>query len=95
MVDGRVRVRLAWTGSDATCGIARYVVSVSRNGHAWTRSGDATSAAHVIRHLAKGTTYRFRVRAIDKAGNVGHWAAGPAFRIVGSNAHPRIQLVQP
>ena len=95
VVDGRVRVRFAWTGSDATCGIARYVVSVSRNGHAWTRSGNATSATHVIRHLAKGTTYRFRVRAIDKAGNVGHWAAGPAFRIVGSNAHPRIQLVQP
>jgi hypothetical protein len=95
VVDGRVRVRLDWTGSDATCGIARYVVSVSRDGHAWTRSGDATRATHVIRHLAKGTTYRFRVRAIDRAGNVGRWATGPAFRIVGSNAHPRIQLVQP
>ena len=92
---GRLRVRLAWTGSDATCGVARYVVSVSRNGHDWTRSGDTTTAAHAARHLSKGSTYRFRVRAIDKAGNVGHWAAGPTFRIVGSKAHPRLEVVQP
>ena len=95
VTDGRLRVRLKWAGSDVTCGVARFVVSISRNGHAWTRSGDSTVAAHAVRHLAKGPTYRFRVRAIDKAGNVSHWAAGPTFRIVGSKAHPRIEVVQP
>ncbi len=95
MIDGRVRVRLGWTGADATCGVAHYDVSVSRNGHHWKRSGDATTAAHTARHLRLGPTYRFRVRGLDKAGNLGDWAAGLTFRIVGSKAHPRVEVVQP
>ena len=41
-----------------------------------------------------GTDYRFRVRAIDNAGNVGAWAPSVRFHIVGTKAHPRIEVVQ-
>ena len=34
----------------------------------------------LVRRLAPGHTYRFRVRATDKAGNVGAWRYGPSFR---------------
>ena len=32
---------------------------------------------------------------LDKAGNVGDWARGLTFHIVGSKAHPRVEIVQP
>ena len=94
VIDDRVRVRLAWTGSDATCGIADYDVALSRNDHQWKRI-DETTATHLARHLRVGPTYQVKVRANDKADNVGDWAAGLTFRIVGSNAHPRIEVVEP
>ena len=95
VIDGRVRVRLAWTGSDATCGIASYKVAVSRNGTQWKRSGDETTASRVALQLRPGPTYQFRIRATDKAGNVGHRAVGPTFQIVGTKTDPRVEAVQP
>jgi hypothetical protein len=93
VVDDRVRVRLKWTGADETCGIRRFDLFVSKNGHAWKRSEDAESLDHAARTLRVGPTYRFRVRAFDKAGNVGDWAKGETFLIVGTRAHPRIEVV--
>jgi hypothetical protein len=39
------------------------------------------SSASLDRRLAPGHTYGVRVRAEDRAGNVGSWAAGPTFRL--------------
>jgi hypothetical protein len=94
VVDSRVPILLTWRGSDATCGVARYRLSVSRAGGAWKRTGDATTSKQAVRHLKVGTTYRFRVRAVDRAGNVGSWTTGGSFRVVGSAAHPRIVLLR-
>ena len=95
VIDGRVRVRLSWGGTDATCGIAGYDVALRRNGHAFERIADETTATHIGQPLRQGPTYRFRVRAIDKAGNVGNLATSETFHIVGSKAHPRVEVVLP
>ena len=43
---------------------------------------DSPLATSSTRALPPGTNrYRFRVRAIDSAGNIGAWAYGPAFEI--------------
>jgi hypothetical protein len=36
-----------------------------------------------------------RFRGLHKAGNLGDWAASLTFRIAGSKAHPRVEVVQP
>jgi hypothetical protein len=95
VVNGLVRVRLRWSGSDATCGIKRYVLGVVRNGNDLGRSGDPTALTRTARDLRVGPTYEFRVRAIDKAGNASRWMAGETFRIVGTKANPRIEIVGP
>lgn len=71
---GSVPVQVTWRGTDTGWGIASYRLERSVNGGAWSR---------VTLSLAKATTYterraydlpvRYRVRATDKAGNVGSW----------------------
>jgi hypothetical protein len=78
---GRTTVRLGWTGSDATSGIARYELAQSTDGFGWVTVSTSLTATHLDRALAPGHTYRFRLRAVDNAGNVGAWVAGPTFRI--------------
>lgn len=76
-----VPVQLTWTGSDRGWGIASYRLQRSVNGGSWTTvalpSARATTMALT---LTNGKTYRFRVRATDKAGNVGSWDYGPTFK---------------
>jgi hypothetical protein len=38
-----------------------------------------SSSAGVL--VSPGSTYRFRVRAVDRAGNVGSWAYGASFKV--------------
>ena len=77
-----VPARLSWAGSDATSGIARYQLLQSLNGGAWTnlslRSATVTSLDH---WLGPGYSYRFAVRAQDRAGNWSGWAYGPTFKV--------------
>jgi Bacterial Ig domain len=73
-----VIVRLSWTGTDDRSGVARYELQRSVSGGAWTAvtlPSDGTTS--IERPLALGTTYRYRVRAVDRAGNIGSWATGP------------------
>ncbi len=74
-----VPVVLSWTGSDRGWGIDRYQIDRSVDGGAWTRV-TSQKAKTLAQRLATGHRYRYRVRAIDKAGNRGDWDAGPAFR---------------
>ncbi|NJD26925.1 MAG: hypothetical protein FIA92_01350 [Chloroflexi bacterium] len=74
-------VRLAWSASDSGgAGLAGYDVARSVNGGAWQVIESGLSSASLNLRLSPGTTYQFRVRARDKAGNVGGWAAGPTLR---------------
>jgi len=74
-----VPVTLTWDGSDRGWGIAKYQLERSTDGGAWKRVLARKTKTYVT-SLAPGHAYRFRVRAIDKYGNVGYWDVGPSFR---------------
>ena len=69
----RLRMRLTWGGTDVGAGIASYDVARSYDGGAYTTIASATTATSLNLTMTPGHTYRFRVRARDKAGNVGAW----------------------
>lgn len=72
---------VSWSARDGGSGVYRYVLEVSRNGHAWkplTLASRLTTSAS--RSFAASGTYRFRVRARDRVGNWSAWAYGPTIR---------------
>jgi hypothetical protein len=73
-----VRTRVAWTGIDAESGINNYHLQVSVNGGTYsTVALTSPTATSAVRSLATGATYRFRVRAKDRAGNVSPFTYWP------------------
>ena len=75
-----VRARLTWTGTDKGYGISKFELWRSINGHSYTKV--VTTTGHqAYMTLNVGTSYRFRVRAIDKKANVGAFAYGPKFTV--------------
>ncbi len=80
LVGGKPIVRLAWNGSDAGSGIDHYVVARRTNEGAWVKIATPT-ADRLDVALAPGKAYRFRVRAIDEAGNRSGWNYGSTFRL--------------
>ncbi len=73
-------VHLAWSGADTGgAGIARYEAARSVDGGAtWTSlSTSLTTPAFDLLATPSGTV-RYRVRSVDRAGNVGAWAGGPS-----------------
>ena len=74
-------VRTAWSASDG-CGISQFALQRQVNGGAWASQALAGgTAASAIQSLTIGSTYRYRVRATDGAGNLGAWRYGPTFRV--------------
>ena len=75
--DGRRVVTVGWRATDPplavlTAGIGAYQLQWRRAGGSWqTRSW--TSGTSLRLSLRTGRTYEFRVRARDRAGNVGRW----------------------
>ena len=67
---------LSWTGSDSGSGVASYDVRQSRDGEAWKLIARKTTGTSLETTVTPGHTYRFMVRARDKAGNVGSWSGG-------------------
>ena len=67
---------LSWTGSDSGSGVASYDVRQSRDGEAWEIVASKTTETALETTVTPGHTYRFMVRARDKAGNVGSWSGG-------------------
>jgi hypothetical protein len=67
-------VTVRWTGHDSGTGLSRYQVQVSRNGGAYASLTLASRlAVSINRTVVFGSSYQFRIRAIDRAGNVGAW----------------------
>jgi hypothetical protein len=69
----RLLVRIYWSGSDAGSGVANYDVQRSYDGAAYTTIASAITSPSLNVTMNIGHTYTFRVRARDKAGNVGAW----------------------
>ena len=82
--DGDARtVELRWTSADGAngSGLWWYDVQVQRDGGAWTLLSDDVYANSYDAALDSSGSYRFRVRAWDRAGNVGAWSASAAISV--------------
>lgn len=76
-----VPVSITWSGTDKGWGVKGYRLERSVNGGAWTKvTLPSTTTTSIALGLTNGTSYRYRVRATDKAGNVGSWDYGPTFK---------------
>jgi hypothetical protein len=74
-------VNVTWSATDpGGAGVRDYDVRRSVDGGAWKDVAVDTTATSIFQSLAPGHSYRFQVRARDRAGNVGAWVAGPTFR---------------
>jgi hypothetical protein len=78
---GKVPTHVTWSGSDVGSGIARYVAAISVDGAAYSTIYSTLTSPALTRYLAPGHYYRFRVQAVDKAGNVGNWSYGSTFTV--------------
>lgn len=78
----RVPVRVSWSGTDDGSGVARYELQMRTDSGGYTavKLASATSTT-ATPQLAPGHTYRFRARAVDRAGNWSGWAEGASFRL--------------
>lgn len=83
LANGRVPFRLSWTGSDASSGIDHYEIGQSLDNGTWAIVTSGQTVPTTDRLLLPGHTYRFRVRAIDRASSVGAWSTGMAYRLTG------------
>jgi VCBS repeat-containing protein len=71
----------SWSGSDAGVGLQQFQLQRSINGGSYVSVSLAyPKATSLNTTLTFGTTYRFRVRAIDLNGNISAWKYGPSFR---------------
>ncbi len=74
---GRPKLRLTFSAADVGSGVNHVDVAQSTDGGAFVAIGsDAAAPWSFDRLVRTGHTYRFRVRAVDNAGNVGAWATG-------------------
>jgi hypothetical protein len=81
VIKGLVPVQIGWTATDKGWGVASYRLQRSIDGGSWTNVALANAASHTtIVWVPNQHVVRFRVSAVDKAGNVGGWATGSAFR---------------
>jgi hypothetical protein len=72
---------VSWTGQDAHSAVDRYELAMSVDGGAYTPIALPARLATVhARGLAAGRSYRFRVRARDRAGNCSGWRYTAAVR---------------
>lgn len=80
--NGWIQVHVAWTGSDAESGVGRYELEREDNAGPWKRLGSFIQGQAMDLWLAPWHTYDVRIRAVDKVGNIGPWAASGPLRIV-------------
>jgi spore germination protein YaaH len=74
---------LTWSASDVGgAGVRDYDVRRSVDGGAWADLAIDTTSRSMVVALTPGHEYRFEVRARDRAGNVGAWAAGSTIPVL-------------
>jgi uncharacterized protein YkwD len=71
------RVTIRWDGDDVklstlTSGLKHYVTGYRVDGGPWHEEGTRTSES-TVRTWTRGHVYQFKIRAVDKAGNLGSW----------------------
>jgi beta-N-acetylhexosaminidase len=72
-------VRTYWSATDAS-GIASYTLERTVNGSSWiVQTPPGSTATAMNQSLSFGSTYRYVVRATDRAGNTGGWVYGAYF----------------
>jgi hypothetical protein len=81
ITSGKSAVRFTWSGSDSGSGIDHYQLALNTDGGSYATLSSSLTSPSYTRALAAGHTYRARVRAIDKAANVGAWTYGSSFRL--------------
>jgi subtilisin family serine protease len=73
-----ITTRIGWpAATDDLSGINFYAVQQQTNLGAWSTLMTANTTRSIDRPLTIASTYRFQVRAKDRAGNYGTYAAGP------------------
>lgn len=80
-VSRSARFPIAWSGSDIGSGVKTFEVQVRRTSgrkpqRRWTTLFRATTRTSTAFDGHSGQTYAFRVRAVDRAGNVSPFASG-------------------
>jgi hypothetical protein len=78
---GKPKLYLQWSGSDDISGIEHFEIAQSTDGGEWVTFLTQQMPWNTIRPITLGHTYRFRVRAVDYALNVGDWVYGPTSRL--------------
>lgn len=69
-----------WSASDALSGVARYQLQQATSGGAFATVSSTLTTLYASRSLKSGAAYAFRVRGVDRAGNVGAFATGPTIK---------------
>ncbi len=81
-----IPIKLSWSATDATSGVAKYRVQQRKmvNGAwgSWSWVTQGTTVKTVTRQFAPGS-YQIRVQAMDRAGNWSYWKAGVSFGLFG------------
>jgi hypothetical protein len=78
-----VPMMLNWSGSDVGSGVRRYQMQQQVNGGTWTSvplSQSATAQKKLT--VSYATSHRFRVRAVDQAGNYSPWAYSRTTKVI-------------
>ena len=77
-----IPIRVTWTGVDTGgSGIKRYEIARSTNGGAsWKTVSTSLTSPALNATVPSSGSVRYRARAVDKAGNVGTWIAGPTLK---------------
>jgi hypothetical protein len=78
----RAPVRLRWTAAtDPTSPIGRYETQLSIDGGAFGSTAAVGATTTTVRSVPIGQTYRFRIRAMDIAGNWSPWVNGTSGKV--------------
>ena len=81
LAGGALRVRLDWSASDVgPAGIATFDVARSVDGQPFKILKGGLGTATLVAAVTSGHTYRYEVRAHDKAGNLSGWKAGTTIK---------------
>lgn len=85
---------VSWSGTDALSGIAHYDVEFQINGGPWqSLTSVTTQASHTIANAVPGAQYGFRVRAVDRAGNVQPFPSGAQAQTTISVGTPEAHII--